>query len=549
MEKSHFRWTNFWGAGHNGSLGQLAIADGFYATGSGTCYSNSSGSLGYGYDDLERLIEFDCGSGNWGQEFSYDQYDNLSKAVLSGRTGTTWNPGYSSTTNHCNGCSYDSNGDVTADGNDVYGWNEFSKLKWTAASGTPTCGSSGKCASYDAFGRLVEESNGSTWTEQWITQAGIVYMSGTTPSVAQWSAPGGGTETIGGNSGYFDYLHKDWLGNSRIVSNSASHAITRDQAFTPYGETYSVFGASGSQYNIFAGTTEMFDAGVMWDTPNRELSYVGRWLSPDPAGQGAFDPSNSQNWNRYAYVLNNPLSAIDPAGLDCVRVSQDNIISGTPHADVEVGDCSGSDPNNEFYVNCDGCLQGVQFSLAADGTLVGVNSNGMVAAAFDNNSGNLLAVVNGSLQCSGDCPSATVNVNASFPGVSTFAPLIAGGIAGAQTPSHPSLPSFSAYHPPMAAQKRAAIETECTIESLNANNSSGAPTPAVDGTINSNSAGRNQAVIQQRNAQWPTPSAPNYVTVNPEGTKDAQFAEAIGVPPAYFVYVAKQNCLHNLGVQ
>jgi hypothetical protein len=124
-----------------------------------------------------------------------------------------------------------------------------------------------------------------------------------------------------------------------------------------------------------------------------------------------------------------------------------------------------------------------------------------------------------------------------------------GGTGRAQTPSNPSLPSFSAYHPPTAARKRAAIETECTIESLNANNSSGAPTPAVDGMINSNSAGRNQALIQQRNAQWPTPSAPNYVTVNPEGTKDAQFAEAIGVPPAYFVYVAKQNCLHNLGAQ
>jgi RHS repeat-associated protein len=296
--------TLSWNA--NGSLGQVAITDGFNAGGTETCYSNSSGSLGSGYDDLERLIEFDCGSGNWGQEFSYDQYDNLTKTVLSGRTGTTWNPGYSPTSNHCDSpCTYDSNGDVTADGNDVYGWNEFSKLKWTATSGTPTCGSSGRCATYDAFGRMVEESNGSTWTEQWITQAGIVYMSGTTPSFAQWPGPGGGTETIGGNSGYFDYLHKDWLGNSRIVSNSVSHAITRDQAFTPYGETYNVFGASGSQYNIFAGTTEIFDAGVMWDTPNRELSYVGRWLSPDPAGSG---------WNQYAYVTN-PNSSSDPTGL------------------------------------------------------------------------------------------------------------------------------------------------------------------------------------------------------------------------------------------
>jgi RHS repeat-associated protein len=43
----------------------------------------------------------------------------------------------------------------------------------------------------------------------------------------------------------------------------------------------------------------------------------GRWLSPDPAGLAAVDPSNPPTWNRYAYVMNNPLSYIDPTGLAC----------------------------------------------------------------------------------------------------------------------------------------------------------------------------------------------------------------------------------------
>ena len=134
-----------------------------------------------------------------------------------------------------------------------------------------------------------------------------------------WSSPGGGTETIGGNGSYFDYLHKDWLGNSRITSNSATQAVTRDQALTPYGEIYNVFGALASQYNVFAGTSEMFDgAGVMWDTPNRELSFAGRWLSPDPAGSG---------WNQYAYAGNNPLSYRDPLGLDYCADSGGNVIA------------------------------------------------------------------------------------------------------------------------------------------------------------------------------------------------------------------------------
>src|SRR5205814_537281 len=49
----------------------------------------------------------------------------------------------------------------------------------------------------------------------------------------------------------------------------------------------------------------------------RYSSTQGRWLSPDPAGLGAADPANPQSWNRYAYVLNNPINFVDPLGLAC----------------------------------------------------------------------------------------------------------------------------------------------------------------------------------------------------------------------------------------
>jgi hypothetical protein len=316
----------------NGTLGQLAVTDGFNADGTETCYSNSSGSLGYGYDDLERLIEFDCGSGHWGQEFTYDQYDNLSKTVISGRTGTTWNPGYSATTNHCTGCAYDSNGDVTGDGNDVYGWNEFSKVKWTATSGTPTCGSSGRCATYDAFGRMVEASVNSTWHTYWYTQTGKIVMGGTTPSYGRWPTSVGTVETL--DTTCCSYLHSDWLGNSRIVSNTSNHTVTADQAYTPYGEIYNIFGANNSEYQVFAGTigdlAPSTTTPIMWDTPNRELSYVGRWLSPDPAGAG---------WNQYAYPTN-PNSEIDPLGLAPPCPVNPNCSLYPTGANPSVGQCT-----------------------------------------------------------------------------------------------------------------------------------------------------------------------------------------------------------------
>jgi hypothetical protein len=109
-----------------------------------------------GYDDWNRLLYDDCGSGNWGQSFSYDIYDNLTKAVISGRTGVTWNPGYSSTTNQVTGNTYDSNGNTTVDYlAHNYAWNEFSKMKSVDISGT-NCATSGECLVRDAFGRVVE---------------------------------------------------------------------------------------------------------------------------------------------------------------------------------------------------------------------------------------------------------------------------------------------------------------------------------------------------------------------------------------------------------
>jgi RHS repeat-associated protein len=50
-------------------------------------------------------------------------------------------------------------------------------------------------------------------------------------------------------------------------------------------------------------------------------STMGRWMSPDPAGMQAVDISNPQSLNRYAYVQNNPVSFVDPLGLDCAYLN------------------------------------------------------------------------------------------------------------------------------------------------------------------------------------------------------------------------------------
>ena len=286
----------------NNTLQGLAVTDGFNSGGSQTCASS--------YDDLARLIVFDCGSGNWGQNFGYDQYDNLAQTVIPpDRTGGTWNPGYSvsPSNNHVIGATYDGSGNMTNDGGmNVYGYDQFNKVAWTAGSGTPICGTSGKCITYDAFGRMVEKSNGGAWSEIWYTQVpdSQITMSGTTASYGYWPSPGRGTFVASGSN---TFLHQDWLGNDRIVSAVSGHTVSADRAYAPYGEQYNTFGSTNPIYGMFAGIAGDFDPGVLFDTPNRELAqYQGRWISPDPAGAG---------WNQYAYATN-PLSNTDPTGLD-----------------------------------------------------------------------------------------------------------------------------------------------------------------------------------------------------------------------------------------
>jgi hypothetical protein len=47
---------------------------------------------------------------------------------------------------------------------------------------------------------------------------------------------------------------------------------------------------------------------------------TGRFLSPDPVIQ---DSSSSQDYNRYTYVMNNPLTYIDPSGFDTTLTCPD----------------------------------------------------------------------------------------------------------------------------------------------------------------------------------------------------------------------------------
>ena len=142
-------------------------------------------------------------------------------------------------------------------------------------------------------------------------------MNGQSAKAIRIPLPGGSTaEVLGPTGAATDILHTDWLGSSRLAISYSSHAMSYDTAYAPYGENYAHAGSLPSTLDF----TGQFKDTVsdLFDFQRREYSPVqGRWISPDPAGLGAVDPGNPQSWNRYAYVLNNPLSFTDPSGLWC----------------------------------------------------------------------------------------------------------------------------------------------------------------------------------------------------------------------------------------
>jgi RHS repeat-associated protein len=199
-------------------------------------------------------------------------------------------------------------GNVTNDGSYSYSYD---------AEGRPIT-INGASAIYDAFGRTVEVNNGAKQILYGPSGQKFAYMSG--QSVQNFFvALGGGVQAVYTGSGIQGYRHADWLGSMRFETNTAG-AVTSDRAYAPYGESYAETGTADRMYtgqtqDAIAGSTGMYDFLFRQYSPSQS-----RWIVPDPAGLAAVDLTNPQTWNRYAYVGGNPLSNIDPLGLECTVV-------------------------------------------------------------------------------------------------------------------------------------------------------------------------------------------------------------------------------------
>jgi RHS repeat-associated protein len=282
----------------NWTLGSLGITD--------PINSGDTQNCTYSHDDLIRIAGVNCQS-VWGQTFAYDPFGNIDKTVTS--TGIAWQPTYNLKNQYqsLSGFtpSYDAAGNLLAD--------SFHNYTWDAEGKVSTIDSTDYAFTYDALGRNVEQNRSGTYYQVVYSPLGtkLGIFSGQTLQEGFVPLPGQ-VQAEYLSWGLSDYRHPDWLGSDRLESTT-SHAIVSAAAYAPFGEPYAQSGSYGDL--SFTGANK----DTLWldyDFLAREYDpKQGRWIGPDPAGLAAVDSTNPQSWNRYAYVMNNPLANIDPLGL------------------------------------------------------------------------------------------------------------------------------------------------------------------------------------------------------------------------------------------
>lgn len=106
-----------------------------------------------------------------------------------------------------------------------------------------------------------------------------------------------------------EYYGTDAIGSVRIVFTAAG-AVAGRMDYGPFGEE--LVGATAVPTDRFAGTVRDGETEQDYAQARMYTFRTGRFSAPDPVYAGANDP---QQWNRYAYARNNPVSLVDPEGL------------------------------------------------------------------------------------------------------------------------------------------------------------------------------------------------------------------------------------------
>ncbi|WLG47333.1 RHS repeat-associated core domain-containing protein [Pseudomonas sp. FP1740] len=276
-------------------------------------------TVSYGYDYAGQLINFNYAKGGTSLgNLSYG-YDTAGRRVqLGGSSARTTLPGAVSTTSYntanqltaWSGASllYDANGNLTSDGSNTYTWDSRQRL--STLTGTVS-GS----FSYDAANRRSQKTIAGQTTGYVFDGVNLVQeLTGTvTPTVQANLLTGGVDEVFSrteASGSTYSYL-VDALSSTQALTDSTG-ALTTQYTYGPYGQTSSS-GSASTNSQQYTGR-ENDGTGVYYYRARYYSPGFGRFISGDPIGLAG-------GINAYGYVGGNPLSFVDPRGLDIMIIT------------------------------------------------------------------------------------------------------------------------------------------------------------------------------------------------------------------------------------
>jgi len=161
------------------------------------------------------------------------------------------------------------------------------------------------------------------------------------------------------NDGLLTFFQQDHLGSTSVLTDSNGNP-TLNRKYYEFGAIKS---ESGSDDESYAYNDKRRDKDTnFYDYEARSYAAKSfRFIQPDTVVP---DASNPQDWNRYAYVTNNPLRYIDPTGH--FRLDKDKVYSAV---------ASGIDGGiSKLAISCwrgTGCTYGIWLQGVGEGLVAG----------------------------------------------------------------------------------------------------------------------------------------------------------------------------------
>lgn len=311
------RPNNFW-SNVIGGIGLYGISNITYAPNSNLLGASDSilgGTWAYTYDDFNRVASTNATGTDWGgisDTYAYDRFGNRWQQNVGG----TGNPSYVFDANNRiagSGVIYDAAGNIIADGlGHTYTYDAEGRMLTVDGGTTATY-------AYDASGRRIEKTTGSTTVYMAYDLSGHLQAEYTSATVNRFEVyqPDNGKHlvTYSASQTFFDL--QDFVGSERV--KTTQNGNYESSANLPFGDNLFSYGpALGLAGPIhFTGMNTDSETGLSHAWFRQYSPTQGRWMTPDPSGMGAVDPTNPQSWNQYAYVMNNPTNFIDLVGLEC----------------------------------------------------------------------------------------------------------------------------------------------------------------------------------------------------------------------------------------